>query len=212
MTDTDDADGSPDAGRPETASKVGRVIAEYGLEGLGDTLEHEWTRDDGDRASLRDLADDFNKRVLESAMADAGVSVLEGEVENTYRLLEGDDVSRGMRTQAKNRLGRNGIDVESLRQDFVSHQAVHTYLTKYREAKQPESEASQLERDVATIGRLQSRTTAVVESILTQREKAGDITVGDFDVLVDVKVLCRDCDSQYDAASLLQSGGCDCDE
>lgn len=110
----------------------GRVIADYGLDGFGETLEEKWTRTDEKRASLRELADVLNGRLLGAAMEDAAMSVLEGEVANTYRPLTDEDVSRGVETQVENRLERNGVDVESLREDFVPHQAVHTYPTKYR--------------------------------------------------------------------------------
>ncbi|MFC6771661.1 rod-determining factor RdfA, partial [Halorubrum pallidum] len=57
MTDT--------SSRPN--SKVARVIEAYDLAGLGAQLERQWTGADGDRTSLRDLADVFNRRVLEAA-------------------------------------------------------------------------------------------------------------------------------------------------
>jgi hypothetical protein len=75
----DDQTGSNPADR---GGKVGRVIREYGLDGLGTELEARWTGKGGDQYSLRALADRFNQRVLEAALEDAGVRSLEGDVEN----------------------------------------------------------------------------------------------------------------------------------
>jgi hypothetical protein len=54
-------------------------------------------------------------------MADVGMTTLDDEVANTYRLLTIKDVSTGVRTQAETTLKRDGIDPQRLRQDFVSY-------------------------------------------------------------------------------------------
>ncbi|MFB9808916.1 rod-determining factor RdfA [Haladaptatus pallidirubidus] len=48
----------------ETTSKVERVIREYGLGDMGETLEAYWTGETEEQYSLRDLADFFNQAVL----------------------------------------------------------------------------------------------------------------------------------------------------
>lgn len=192
-------------------SKVGRLIGEYGLDGEGERLESYWTTDGEDRRSLRELADYFNRRLLRATMEAAGMNPLDGEVENTYRLLTDDDVSRGMQTQARQTLEREGVDVESLRSDFVSHQAIHTYLTKYRDASREEqADVDRVEKGLKTIQRLRSRTSAVSENIVENLSGTDRIDLGDFEVLVDVRVFCRDCGTQYDVQELLNRGGCDC--
>lgn len=65
---TDNASGKSTRGR---RSKVARLIDEYEWTGLGATLEARWTADGSERASLRDLADQFNERVLEAALREA---------------------------------------------------------------------------------------------------------------------------------------------
>jgi hypothetical protein len=205
---SDDTDDAPTP--PATASKVGRVIETYDIAGLGETLEARWTGTGGERSSLRDLADLVNRRLLAAAMSDADMRVLDGEVENTYRLLTADDASSGGRAEAEARLRQAGVDVETLRADFVSHQAVHTYLTRYRGASLPRDDGPTPERDAATVGRLRSRIVTVTESLLERRRAAGDHNHGDAEVLVDVTVVCRDCGVQRDPAALLRAGGCDC--
>jgi len=126
MTDTTDT---------QPSSKVARLLSEYGLEGLGEELEDRWTGDGVERTSLRDLADYFNKRLLERALIDAGMSALDSDVSTTYRDLTDDDVSTGVRTDTRTRLDSNGIDVDDLESDFVSYQAIRSYLTEYRGAE-----------------------------------------------------------------------------
>jgi hypothetical protein len=106
--------------------KVERVIEAYGL---GDELECARTAaDPNQRKSLRDLATRFNERVLEAALQTAGDTVLEGEVEHTYHLLTDDEISSSDRRRAERRLERQRIDIDTLRSDFVSYQAIRTYL------------------------------------------------------------------------------------
>ncbi|MDY6779686.1 MAG: DUF4393 domain-containing protein [Halobacteria archaeon] len=84
----------------------------YEFPEFDEELRAEWLSDDG--ASLRALETRFNERVLDSAMERAGETPLDGTVENLYRLLTDDEVSSGEYTQAKYRLVRLGVDVDSL--------------------------------------------------------------------------------------------------
>jgi hypothetical protein len=204
------SDGNETSGRGRR-SKVRRLIDEYDLEGEGERLENLWTANREDRLSLRELADDFNRRLLRAVMVEVGMNPLDGEVANTYRLLTDDDVSSGMRTQARQTLEREGVDVDELQKNFVSHQAVHTYLTKYRGVKRDEqTDEDRVQKGLDTIQRLRSRTAAVSENIVENLASTGRLDVGDFEVLVDVRVFCRDCGTQYDVQDLLEEGQCEC--
>lgn len=193
-------------------SKVARVLKEYGLSRVAEELPARWTGEHDERQSLRDLADYVNRELLRSAMADADMDPLEGEVANTYRLLIDDDVSSGMRTQAKTRLERAGVDVDTLQDDFVSHQSVHTYLTSVRDVNAPtdDSNGDYFERTNKAIQRLKGRTSAVVTENIRALQRNNRITVGDFSVLVHVQVYCEDCGTQKDVVELLTDGGCRC--
>jgi len=194
-------------------TKVRRLIESYGLEGFGDELADRWVGDGYDRESLLALADRFNRRLLAASMEEAGLSPLDGEVDNTYRLLNDDEVSAGMQTQARRRLERDGVDVDSLRTEFVSHQAIHTYLTSDREIESPDSEpstAERLERDRETIQRLESRLEAVADDTISRLASADSLSVGEFTVLVGVQVFWEDCGEQYEIGELLAAGGCGC--
>ena len=194
-------------------SKVGRLIEKYDLAGIDDQLIDFWTSDDEDNHSLRELADYFNREILHTAMNDAEMTTLDGEIENTYRLLTADDVSTGVRTQAETTLERNGIGIEALTYDFVSHQAIHTYLTKDRgvEHSSRSTARDRLEKTERTVQRLSSRLVAVAEKRLQSLRDAGTISLGTFSVLVDVRVVCEDCGTHADVRTLLADGGCDCE-
>lgn len=193
-------------------SKVERVIREYDLDGLDDDLVSFWTGEQDEQKSLRDLADLMNQRTLRAAMEEAGMNPLDGEAENTYRLLTNDDVSSGIRTDTETSLERKGIDLESVQRDFVSHQAVHTYLTKYRDVEQPVEQRDQTEKTMEVIQRLDSRLAAVTEKNLENLRNTERITLGEFNVLTNVQVFCEDCGTQYDVAELLTNEGCECQE
>jgi hypothetical protein len=194
-------------------SKVGRLIEDYDLPDMDEWLIDAWTGEDEKRRSLRELAAEFNRELLRAAMAEAGRSTLEGEVANTYRLLTAEDVSTGVRAQAESSLERSGIDPEALRSDFVSHQAIHTYLTKDRGVEHPSEPTThdRVERTESTIQRLTSRLVAVAEKRLWSLRDAGVITLGTASVLVDVRVVCEDCGTHTDVRTLLEEGGCECE-
>jgi hypothetical protein len=202
-----DADGRP-------SSKVARLIDTYGFdETFGDELEALWTAEGSRRKSLRDLADMFNRQLLEAALDDAGMSTVDGEVANLYRLLTGDDVSSGMRMEARTRLERNGIDVDELESDFVTYQAIRSYLTSYRDAEyERPSDGNRVESVLDTIQRLRSRLGSVVDGSLDRLRSTDQLTLGEFRLFIDVDVLCEECGAQYGVVELLERGGCDCGE
>jgi hypothetical protein len=208
MTDSDSSD-SPDTPRQ---TKVGKLITEYGLEGIGDELERRWTGQDGDRDSLRTLADVFNRRILAQAMATRGMDTIDGEVKNYYRLLTDDDISQGTKTETVMRLRQQEIDVEELQKDFVTYQAIRTYLQDIRGASYSSEDTTPSVESVRTsFDRLIGRTTAVVEQKLKQFRSSGRLTLGSFQVRTSVAVYCEDCETQYDVTTLLDREGCDCE-
>ena len=204
----------PDQSRGR-AVKVARLLAEYGLDGLGGELEHHWTAAGGERLSLRDLADLFNRRLLRAELEAAGERPIDGEVENLHRLLTDEDVSSNARIQAENRLTRVGIDPSSLRADFVSHQAIHTYLTEVREVTLREdapSAGTAIDSRQETILRLRNRLVAVIERSLESLREAGHLSLGSFDAIVNVTVYCNDCGRSFDLTDLFERRACDCGE
>lgn len=206
----DDTDG--DAGRSTgRRNKVARLIDEYGLEGVGTELEERWTAPGDDRMSLRSLADYFNRRLLTEAMSETGTP-LSGEVENLYSLLTDDDVSDADVTRTRRRLERDGVDVDQLLSDFISYQAIRSYLKDYRGVDYERNTRDQAVVEAENIQRLRGRTATVTQSKLDQLENSGDIVIGDHRTIVDVNVICEDCGQQFDVDELLERGGCACQE
>lgn len=212
MPRTENSDEMDEPGT-RSRSKVAKLIHQHNLTGIGDELERYWTMETDERMSLRDLADYFNRALLAQALQQNGTSVLDGEVANYYRLLSADDVSSGMRVQAENQLERHGVDVEQLVNDFVSRQAIHTYLTEEREATYNDPDRSSEERSKArieTIGRLKSRLVAVAERTISELGQSNSPSNTDARVTVLVQVQCSNCETQYPITEYLTRGGCEC--
>lgn len=197
-----------DENRPQ--SKVERVIEKYDLENFGDELARRWTAPE-DSDSLRNLADLMNQTVISAALRESNAEVLQGEVENMYTLLTDDETTEGMRVQAKNTLESKGMDVDQLLSDFVSHQAVYTYLTDIRDVSKETNSTNRVDSVIQSVQKLRGRLVAVIERSLTSLRSTHKLRLGDFDVLVDTQVYCRDCGTQYEVIQLLERGGCDCD-
>jgi len=205
MDQSDDTSGSGRGRR----SKVARLIEEYDLQGLGAELEQRWTAEE-DRSSLRELAAQFNQELLREALEAANVQHLDGELENTYRLLTDDDVSSAESTRIQRRLERDGVDVDALQQDFVTYQAIRTYLKEYRGAEYTPAETDPLEREATNVQKLRGRMVSVTEGKLEQLRDGGHLTLGEFRTLAEIQVICEDCNTQFDVLELFDRGGCNC--
>lgn len=195
-------------------SKILQVINEYGMEDIEPELVERWTRSK-DRYSLRELSEFFNERVLESAMMAAGMNPIEGEVENYYRILTDDEVSSGVKMEAKNRLERHSVDVEAVQGHFVSYQTINRYLKNERgveRVRDDQEDEDVLEKGQQRLFSLQTRLVAVTEKTLDQLRSRGALTLGEFDVLVEVTITCTDCKTVYSLGDLFLSGQCNCTE
>ena len=204
----DQSDERPFSGRGRR-SKVARLIDEYDLQSLGAKLEQQWTAEE-DRKSLRELARDFNWQLLKQALEKANVQYLDGEIENTYRLLTDDEVSSAESTRVKRRLERDGVDIDALENDFITYQAIRSYLKDYRGAEYTPDETDPLEREATNIQKLRGRMAAVTEGKLKQLRASDELTLGEFQPLADIQVVCEDCNTQFDVLNLLNRGGCNC--
>lgn len=200
----------PDAVDLSEAGKIGRVIRKYELTGVPAELATRWAGNGGDRYSLRSLADYFNERVLAAAVADAGVDSMPGGAENLYLVLTGEEGSAGERTELRRRLERDGVDVDALKRDFVSHQTIHTFLTDHLEERYEVDDDEQLRKDADRVSRLESRLAAVAGDAVERSDRVGRITVGDTEVFVETRVLCTECGETTTVQDLFENGGCAC--
>lgn len=195
--------------------KVGRGIERYGLASFDETLAERWCGIGCERQSLRQLSTEYNHELLEAAVQAAGETPIDGEIENLYELLTDDDVSSGVRTQTRRRLENSGVSVDAVEELFVSHQTIHSHLTECLGVERSDSETQPSERrrsDRDRIRALQSRTEAVTTDALDRLVESDALELNEFDVFVDVTVLCDECGAQQDVGTLLDRGGCDCME
>lgn len=205
------ADAEESGGARQT--KVERLVEEYDLPELEGELQARWSAPDGERDSLRDLARYVNLVIFEAALDRAGVDAIAGEVENYYRLLADEEVSAGRRAEARSTLEQHDIDVSALETDFVSHQAVHTFLTERAGLSyEGTSSADRLENTREAMARLEGRVQSVAERNVEELASADHLDVGDVSVLVSLDVVCNDCGERYDFETLVEAGGCECNE
>ena len=64
----------------------------------------------------------------ETVLKEANVQSLDGEIEDTYRLSTDDEVSSAESIRVQRRLERDGVDVDALENDFITYQAIWSYL------------------------------------------------------------------------------------
>lgn len=191
--------------------KIGRIADTYDLSTLDNDLIAYWTGETAEQYSTRELATYVNQRVLESALETAGVSVKEGEVENTYRLLTDEDVSSGTRVQTRTELERDGVPIEQVESDFVSHQTVYNHLTDCLETSlETPSDEERLEKSAEKLGALQNRTAAVTDDTVTQLDRNGIIDIGEHSVTVSITVTCEECFQEFTVRELLDERSCNC--
>jgi hypothetical protein len=184
------------------------VIDKYDLTEMGARLESAWTGETGERTSLRDLATMFNEAVLTAALREAGSGSLAVEVAGTYETLSsGSDADA---TRVRRGLEREGVDPDDIESDFVTHQAIHTYLKRDRDASLPADDRDRRERKIESIKKLQGRLTAVTETALSALAATDELDRDDYDVLVNVRAVCPDCGADQPISELLQESGCSC--
>ncbi|MFC6724175.1 rod-determining factor RdfA [Halobium palmae] len=210
MNGADHAGGAATTADTACDCKVGRVADRYGLDDLDRELRTRWIGEGHEKHSLRKLEGYLGRRVLESALFDAGVDTLQGEVENLYDLLSGEDTSEGVRVEARKRLERDGVDVDRVEGDFVSHQSIHTHLRECLDVNHDPGEGATVERGSSTVYALRNRTETVTAGTLERLRDNGKLALDGFDVYVDVRVACEECGRFHEIGTLFEAGGCDC--
>lgn len=202
---------TPGVSHDDYCCKLGRIGDRYDLSTIDKRLVEQWTADGEERSSLRELSRSVNETLLRSAMEEADVAYRPGEVESTFETLTDDDVSSGVRTETRRELSSDGVPVDDVEADFVSHQTVHSHLTDCLDvSRESASRTEQLRKDRERIQALTNRTATVCEDTLDRLERTEAIELGSFAVFTSATVLCEDCGSQYAIDELLDRGSCDC--
>jgi len=197
----------------DTCCKLGRAIDRYDLAGLDEELPARWRGDGYEQTSLRSLADRVNEAILDAALAEAEVDRIDDDATHLYQRLTDDSTSRGTRTQLRNQLETEGVDLDTVESSFVSHQTVHSHLTDCLDVSHRDDDRTPAERrrdERQRIRSLQSRTEAVTTDALDRLDRRDDVDLAEFEIMVDVSVLCRECGRQTELARLVDEGGCQC--
>ncbi len=190
--------------------KVGQAIDDYGLKGMNEDLVARWTGQTSE--SVRQLADRLNRTILATALEDAGRNALDQEVETTYRLLVDDETSSGSQVTKRRQLEREGMDVDTVLDSFVSHQTMYRHLTScLDESAPPQRTQPPAESAIDRLDGLVNRTDAVLSDRIERLASGGDLDHDEYRILVDVSVTCDRCGEVYSFADLVDRGGCGCE-
>ena len=189
--------------------KVGSIISRHEIENMNDKLVTRWIGANGDGESIRSLTDWLNQEVLRQLMLDAGANPIDGEVENLYQLLTDEDVLNASKIQARSSLSERGIDADEVTEEFISHQTVYRHLTKCLGAEKNSHEIS-VDNERSRVSSMQNRAEAVTTDTVSRLKNADKLALGDFEVLVTIRVSCASCGALHDVMDLVAQGGCDC--
>ena len=134
-------------------------------------------------------------------------------MEEIYRLLADGDAGERMRVRARDRLEREGVDVDRIVRDFVSHPTIGAHLKECAGVEPPRSdEGDQVQKAEERVFKLQNRMEAVVRGTVEHLRDTGRVSAEDFDVFVNARVVCDRCGTQYDVHDFLRREGCRCAE
>jgi len=184
--------------------KVERNIEKYGLNDLNEELHQRHQ----DGASLRDLATFINKRLLETALQDANAAVV-GDVDSIYEALRGNEVSVGRRAAVSTQLKQQGVPMDEVEDDFVSHQTVRDHLQTCLDRDTARQPRVTLSEATDTIEWARSRCMAVIERTLTRLHDAGQFDAANIEVTQSIRVACDECGRSYRLHEFVDDGGCE---
>jgi len=189
----------------EQGTKITRDIEKYGLESLNDQLKARRSED----ASLRDLADFVNKRILEAALAERDVELL-SDVDRVYELLTNEDVSVGNRTEVETKLQMADVPIEEIRSDFVSHQTIKHHLNTQLNVDTGRESTLSLDDAQRRINWAQSQNEAIIQNTLEQFAQTDGLNTCEFDLATSVRVTCKECSRSFSLYDFLERGRCGC--
>jgi hypothetical protein len=122
-------------------------------------------------------------------------------------------VTSGDRTETRRELAQAGVDIETIDEQFVSHQTIHSHLTECLDGSLSEpTPAARLDDAATTLGQLQSRTEAVTADTIARLADHDALDIDTPDVVVSVQVACTSCNRQYSVRRLLDRGRCHCED
>lgn len=194
-------------GSEKKGCKVCRVIEDRELTKMDERLVAHWKGDSVQRKGYRKLAKWLNVIILRRAMDRAGVPTLGGEAEAKYERLQGDDGTTA--SEVEGILSNEGIDVEGVRDDFVSYGVVRTHIKGCLDAEREHTENDWETRSLEiTKDHSETKASNAVKSLI----KKGKIqTAGEVDVDVSIRIECEECQTRIPLGRALKRGRvCNC--
>lgn len=193
--------------RSEPCCKVTRVASDYHIPDIDERLLRQRDRE----GSLRELAKYFNKQVLSQALDSATREII-GDADHIYEVLAGVESNRSKKAELRSKLSQNGVDIESVEDDFVSHQTVRNHLHDCLEIDTGRQSTADIDGGRKTIEWAQARSEGVIEQTLERLRSAEEISNVPTEVTQSVRVGCGACGRTFPIAEFLDNQGCDCQQ
>lgn len=196
--------------------KVGRNIEQYRLDDLNTQLRR---RRQEDGASLRELADYVNQRILAAALTAEDVDVddaLFGSInsENAlpilYEAIEGDETPAEQTARVRTRLAQLGVDIETVEADWITHPTVRTHLRECLEIDTQRTSTIAPDDARDTIEWARTQCTNIVDQTFTRLRNADVVSTGPLDITITIQITCTACRTTYRPSQLLTHRECAC--
>jgi len=196
--------------------KVGQNVERYELPDLDAELVHRRREKD---ASLRDLADYINQRILAAALTAADVDVTEtlyGAVSSDdvlttlYEALAEEDTPAEQTARVRTRLSQLGVDIETVETDWVTHPTVRSHLQKCLDIDTQRTTTLTPDGARDTIEWARTQCANVVDQTFTRLRNADIVSTGPLDVTVTIQLTCTECGKTYRPSQLLTRRECAC--
>lgn len=174
-------------------------------ESLDDRLLTRWTGADGNEsAGYRRLTAWFNKQLLRTAYDEHGRDTTGNRVETDYEALSGDDEL--LREEVRDDLAADGIDADSLQQDFVSWSTMRTHLKRCLDGEKV-ARAADTEWQRRSVEIAKNISKSKVHEALPSLSKSGQLAGGaDANVEIQVLLSCPECPTRIPFSDALDRG------
>lgn len=196
--------------------KIGRNIDRYGLEELNEELQQRRYEDE---ASLRDLADYINRRILSAVLSESDIDLMDaayGAVSSdealaaVYETLASDEASPDREAYVRKRLEQNDIEINEIESHWVTHPTVRAHLNDCLDIETDRPTRITTESAQDTIEWARTRCNQIVTQTISRLVSSGALSISDYDVSVVVQISCSNCENTYRPIELLERESCDC--
>jgi hypothetical protein len=192
----------------ETTYKIPEMAEKYGIEDYD--IERLWTGPDS--MALRDIAEQFNVKIVKGALANAGEPEDE-QPQYLLRVLTGDIGTDRTREVQERRLEAKGIDPDELREDFISYSAVRRYLQFLGASKDTDPDESEaIDNLKETANGLENRFRNVILDHIDRLNKRGFLSIRDPALIIDLKLYCQECEKELRLTEYIRRRECDCEK